>query len=323
MPTSLQTSLAHTFPEFPFSFDFPLAPLTYFKIGGPAEVYIELSQRQDIISLVSFCYQEHIPLTLLSGASNVIVADEGIAGVVLRMTNDQVVVDGTTVTAGAGIKTALLVRATVDNKLTGLEYFLGVPGHLGGAVYNNAHYLHHLIGDHITRVEIIDSTGNPRWLSHDECDFGYDHSRFHRTKELILTVEFSLQPGTTEASNDLIRQATLYRAQTQPLGEPSSGCIFQNAPMTPDLAERFPEYKDRTHIGGGFLIDQAGLKGAREGGIEVSHKHAAFFVNKGEGTAAEVKKLVARVQETVKEKFGVTLKPEVFFLGNQSPKQST
>lgn len=323
MLTPLQTTLSKTFPTLPFSFDFPLASLTYFKIGGPAEVYVELNQRQDIIALVSFCYQQQIPLTLFGGASNVIVADEGITGVVLRMTNDEVIINDTTVTAGAGIKTALLVRATVDKQLTGLEYFLGVPGHLGGATYNNAHYLHHLIGDHITRVEIIDNTGTPRWLSHDECDFGYDHSRFHHTKELILTVEFSLQPGTTEASNDLIRQATLYRAQTQPLGEPSSGCIFQNAPMTPTLAERFPEYKDRTHIGGGFLIDQAGLKGAKEGDIEVSHKHAAFFVNKGKGTAAEVKKLVARVQQTVEEKFGVTLQPEVFFLGNQLPKQST
>jgi UDP-N-acetylmuramate dehydrogenase len=316
METSLQHLLNQAFPDLPFRWQYPLAQQTYFKLGGPAEAYLELADKQTIIDVVGYCRKNKLPLTIFGGASNVIVADKGIAGLVLKLTNDQVTIEGTKVTAGAGIKTALLVRKAVDHSLTGLEYFLGVPGNLGGAVFNNAHYLQHLIGEFITRVEVINEDGTTSWLSHDECDFSYDHSRFQKTKEIILTVEFELQPGKIEDSQALIKEATVYRAMTQPLGEPSSGCIFQNVPVTPELATRFPQYQGKKLIGGGFLIDQAGLKGAHEGDIEVSHKHAAFFVNKGTGTATQTKKLIARVQARVKELFGVQLQTEVFFLGN-------
>jgi UDP-N-acetylmuramate dehydrogenase len=196
---------------------------------------------------------------------------------------------------------------------------LGVPGNLGGAIYNNSHYLHHLIGEYISRVEVADEKGSVYWLNHDECDFKYDYSRFHQTNEVILSAEFELKLGSSEESQKLIKEATLKRATSQPLGIPSSGCIFQNAPMTPELAKRFPQFSQATHIGGGFLIDQAGLKGASEGDIEVSEKHAAFFVNKGKGTAKETVALMKKVRQKVKEQFGVELQTEVFFLGMKNP----
>lgn len=318
--TTLQTSLQRRFPEWEWHFSYPLGPVTYFKIGGPAEAYIELQDSHSIQELVAFCHQEKIRLTVLGGASNVIVADEGVSGVVLHLTNAQTQ-KGETLpngrvlfTAGAGTKMAALVSQAVAQGLAGLEYFLGVPGTLGGAIYNNSHYLTHLIGEYVHRVQVINQNQELVWLSQEECQFAYDRSRFQTTKEVIIQVEFALPTGDKAASMALIKEATEYRAQTQPLNLPSSGCIFQNVPNTPQLQERFPQFADKPRVSGGFLIDQAGLKGEKEGTVEVSHKHAAFIVNHGGGTARDVKNLINRVKASVNEKFGVELHEEVFYL---------
>ncbi len=319
--SATQDLFRQQFPRLKSKTDFVLAPLTYFKIGGPAELYVELDNVEDIRSVVNFCRVELIPLTILGGASNVVVADEGVKGVVLHPTNNQVELTDQelegkrVVRAGVGVKTALLVSQTVDWGFKGLEYFLGVPGTLGGATYNNAHYLADLVGQHIHQVEVVNTHGELEWLSRDQCEFGYDSSRFQKTKEVITRVEFALAAGDRETSQALIKEATVYRAQTQPLGLPSSGCIFQNAPNTPELKQRFPQFADKRFVPGGFLIDQAGLKNTREGDIEVSEKHAAFFVNRGSGTAADVKKLVEKVKSSVKAQLGVELHEEVFYIG--------
>jgi len=319
--------LTDSFPELAFQSDVPLADKTYFKLGGPAEILLQTKDEQTIAKLYKWCTQNKVPVTALGGASNVIVSDDGISGLVLQITNDSCNVisnessnensakeNNSILKVGAGCKTALLVRQSVDFGLAGLEYFLGVPGTIGGAIYNNAHYLEDLIGTHVYRVKIANQNGEILWLSQKECAFGYDSSRFHTSKEIILEVEFSLTPGPKESSMALIAEATKYRASTQPLGAPSSGCIFQNAPNTPELQDTFPQYAKNAFVGGGFLIDKAGLKGTKIGGISVSQKHAAFFINDGTGTAAEVQELIKLVQDTVKKKFGVELKEEVFVL---------
>lgn len=316
---SLQEQLPAAFPELIFKFGVVLAPLTYFKVGGQADAYVEITNVEILPKLWRFCHENQIKLTVIGGLSNVIVADEGIRGLVVRLTNNQVyevarTAIEATVSAGAGIKTALLVAKTVDMGLTGLELFLGVPGNLGGAVYNNAHYLSELISEHISRIRVLDRSGELVWLDKSECDFAYDHSRFQTSGEIIVEVEFVLKHGDKQTSRDLIAAATTYRAKTQPLGMPSSGCIFQNAPNTDHLRELFPQFADKSHVPGGFLIDQAGLKGAQEGPLEVSQKHAAFIVNHGGGTAKELLALITRVKDTVKLKFNVDLKEEVFFL---------
>lgn len=318
---NLRASLTSNLPGFNFQFNHPLAPLTYFKIGGPAEAYIKLSNREKIIKLVKFCQSEKIKLTILGGASNVVIADEGIKGLVLHLAHDQISFtnqskssDKKIVVAETGIKTATLVRKTIDNGLTGLEYFLGVPGTLGGAVYNNSHYLSDLISEYISRVEIINPSGMAQWLDNSECDFEYDQSRFQQTKEVILTVEFALPLGNKDKSMEKIKEATVYRATTQPLGVPSSGCVFRNTPATPELIKLFPQFSQKSHISCGFLIDQAGLKNKTIGGVKISPKHAAFFVNTGTGTSRDFKELVKIVKAEIKEKFGVQLKEEIFYL---------
>lgn len=316
--TSLQTAASQELASLQPEFNKIMASETYFKIGGPAEIFFTIKDNQALKQVLAFCRKHQANKTMIGGASNVIVSDEGISGVVLHLQNETIETRKmgaiTLLTAGAGTKMALLVKASLDAKLEGLEYFLGVPGTLGGSIYNNAHYLSHLIGDYVNRVRVIDQDGNDTWLTQAECDFGYDHSRFQKSHEIIFEVTFSLTDGDEVTSQAKVAEATRYRAQTQPLGEASSGCIFQNTPNTPALTKLFPQFADASHIPGGFLIDQAGLKGATEGPIQVSHKHAAFFVNTGGGTAAQVLSLIGRVKQTVKEKFGVLLQEEVFFL---------
>lgn len=297
-----------------------MAEKAYFKLGGQAEVYLELDNIDSVIEVVRFCQQEGIKLTVIGGASNVVIDDEGIDGLVLHITADNVqplgqkVDDKQLILAEVGIKTALLVRQVIDLGYQGLEYFLGVPGTLGGAIYNNSHYLTELIGDYVHRVQIIQEDGEVIWLTQAECDFAYDHSRFHQTNEVILRVEFALEKGDPQTSQEKVKEATVKRATTQPLGMPSSGCTFKNTPNTPELRKRFPQFADREFMPSGFLIDQAGLKGTKIGDIEVSDKHAAFFINHGNGTAQDMKKLVKLVKEKVKAEFDVDLEEEIFYL---------
>lgn len=324
--TQLQTAFTSAFPTLTPQFDFLLAPITYFKIGGPAEIYVELSDRAHVGEVVRFCRQQRAPLTLLGGASNVLIDSAGLRGVVMRLTDTTFeVLEPATATApakilaGTGWKTSLFGRRTLDLGLTGMETFLGVPGFLSGAIVNNAHYLEDLIGQFIARVQVVTPEGETKWLTHDECDFSYDHSRFHHSGEVVVAAEFTFSQGDVAESQSKVIKATQYRATTQPLGEPSSGCYFQNVPNTPALKEKFPQFAERKSIGAGFLIDQAGLKGFRIGDIVISQKHAAFFINLGQGTSQQAKELETHVRQVIHDQFGVELTPEVFYLSTATP----
>jgi len=318
--TDTQKLFQEKFSKLHPQFEYVLSPLTYIKIGGPAEVFLDLTTREDIIEVIQFCHQHKLKLTVLSGASNVLISSEGLRGIVIRTANEKYgfnpnkIGEKTLISVGAGFKTALFVRQTIDDGFGGLEYFLGVPGRLGGAIYNNAHYLSDLIGKHIHRVEVVSRAGEVRWLTQKECQFDYDTSVFQKTDDVILQAEFALLPGDKEKSMELVKEATLYRAKTQPIGEPSSGCYFRNTVNTPLLKDRFVQFAERRECPSAFLIDQAGLKGTRAGDIEVSQKHAAFFVNKGQGTSQQVLELAQIVRDRVKQEFGVELQEEVFYL---------
>ncbi len=302
-----------------------LAPHSYFKIGGPAEIFVETADHEDIAALFAYSHEENIPLTLIGGASNVLIDDTGIDGIVLHITDRHTeVVEETEehiiLEAGAGLQTALLVRTSVDVGATGLEYFLGVPGTVGGAIYNNAHYLEDLIGDSVQCVTAATAAGDVVTYDHAELDFAYEHSRFQTHDEVILQATFALERDDDAVAQTRITEAAQYRARTQPLGAPSSGCIFQNVPNTEQLRERFPQFAERAHLPAGFLIDQAGLKGTTQGAIEISEKHAAFFINTGDGSSDDVHALVEHVKATVQDAFDISLQEEIFYLGG-SPAQ--
>lgn len=318
--TKLREQLDSQFPKLSFSVEKELAPSSYFKLGGNASIYVESDDHPEIAKLFSYCRTNQIPFTTLGGASNVVISDAGISGVVLRITDRHFTAekkdDGIHIAAGAGLQTALLVRKSVDAGGTGLEYFLGVPGTVGGAIYNNAHYLEDLIGEYVISVTAATAEGELVTYKSKDLDFAYERSRFQTHDEIILQAQFLIPQDTENISQSRITEAAQYRARTQPLGVPSSGCIFQNVSNTAELRKRFPQFAERDHVPAGFLIDQAGMKGEREGEIEISDKHAAFFINTGEGTSSEVRRLVRRVKDRVAEKFGVTLHEEVFYLGS-------
>jgi UDP-N-acetylmuramate dehydrogenase len=145
--------------------DWPLKQQTYFKLGGLAELFVQISDLTDLQEVRRYVTQHDLKLTLIGGGSNVVVADEGVSGLVVKLTNQELTVADGVVRVGSGQKTALLVRKTLDASLTGLEYFLGVPGSVGGAVFNNAHYQNHLISEYIIRVQIVTLAGEVIWLS--------------------------------------------------------------------------------------------------------------------------------------------------------------
>jgi UDP-N-acetylmuramate dehydrogenase len=311
--------LKQEFPNLKFRINYPLSKITYFKVGGPADAYVVVEKRDQLIDLIKYCRLHDIRFTLLGGASNVVVSDGGIKGLVIAPRHNQVEVlekddNYAVLRAEVGIKTAALVKRTADFGLIGLGPFLGVPGYLGGAIYNNSHFQTELIGDYVKQVEVLTASNDIVWLRQDECQFAYDSSRFQETNDIILRVDFNLQIGDSGQVAKTMKGSTLYRIKTQPLGMPSSGCIFKNVPNNPELKKRFPKFADKDFISAGFLIDQAGLKGLKQGGVKVSNKHAAFMVNTGEGTANDILKLIDQVKDRVKDKFGIELEEEVFVL---------
>ncbi|HAV14996.1 MAG TPA: hypothetical protein DCX25_01580 [Candidatus Pacebacteria bacterium] len=309
MESPLIHRLKTRFPTAQFQEHEKLSNHTYFKIGGPAEVFIVVRETQLLADLVSLCVKEHIHFIIFGGGSNVLVTDDLIPGLVIKNLTQGVRIektpDGGSIFVESGVPTNVLVRRAIDEGLAGLEYFLGVPGSVGGAVYNNSHYMNQLIGEHIESIDVIEAkTGEKKTMKNVELQYKYDYSILQETHDIVLSAKFVLKTGNKEELEQRAREATTKRANTQPLGIPSSGCMFQNAIMP-----------DGKMVSAGYLIDQAGLKGTRVGDAMVSDKHASFIVNVGSATAKQVDELAELVKNTVKDKFGVVLKREVFSLG--------
>jgi UDP-N-acetylmuramate dehydrogenase len=251
-----------------------------------------------------------VPVTILGGGSNVVIADEGIRGVVIRphLTSITQPSPGH-VTAEAGVTINGLVRWMVSRGLAGLEAWAGTPGTVGGAVYGNAHYGGKNIGDQISRVEVLSPSGEASVVPASELGFAYDASRLQRTREVLVWAEFGVTPSAPETLRATARKSLSHRKQTQPLALPSAGCLFQNPDPTRDpLPAGMP-------ASAGALIDAAGMKGFRVGGAMISVVHANFVVNDRSATAADVHALADAARKAVRERFGVELRDEVVYLG--------
>lgn len=307
------------------SFNEPLAQHTWMKIGGPADLFLVARSAKDLSLAVSLAKKNKIAYTVLGGGSNVLVKDGGISGLVIKNQADKVSFGGfggkikdkkvgmekAIVKAESGAVVNQVVRFTLEESLAGLEEFLGIPGTIGGAVYNNSHHLDHLIGDCVSEVGVVDEKGEEKIYTKFEMKFAYDYSVLQRTNEVILWASFLLRRGDKKKLWEKAETALKRRRDTQPLQIPSSGCMFKN--IGEANAIRFNTPNRSTSAG--FLIDQAGLKGTRVGGAEVSDKHANFIVNTGEATAKDVIELSEKVIDKIKDKYGVTLEREVFIIG--------
>ncbi|HEY3382105.1 MAG TPA: UDP-N-acetylmuramate dehydrogenase [Vicinamibacterales bacterium] len=291
----------------------PLAPLTTFRVGGPADWLLEVRDGDELARAVTLARGHGLPVTILGGGSNVLVSDAGIRGVVVRPKGGHVGLDGgSQVRADAGVLLNSVVRWTIGRGLAGLEAWAGTPGTVGGAVFGNAHYGGHSIGDLVQCVRLLAPDGRIAEVPARDLGFAYDRSRLQETGEIALSVTFLLRPGADPADlREIARRSLAHRKRTQPLHTPSAGCIFQN----PDPArDRLPEGIPPS---AGALVDRAGLKGHAIGGARVSTTHANFIVNEGGATAADIWALMTLCRRTVRERFGVELREEIRCVGRQ------
>ncbi len=306
----------------------PLAKHTYFKIGGPADLLYEAKTVDELVSAVQLTLENHIPYVVIGGGSNILVTESGFRGLVIKNRTVGIQLKGfaggvekgkvdlkeAIVQADSGVPANMLIRYTLEEGLAGLEEFLGLPGTVGGAVYNNSHHLGELIGEHIVEVEVIDQNGTRKKYLASDLQFAYDYSILHKTKETVLTASFQLKRGDKDALWVKAKAALKRRSDTQPLGLPSSGCMFKNIPLADAMRLGTPDMLQSV----GYLIDKAGLKGLRVGGASVSEVHANFIVNDGTATSRDVLELVKEIRAKMKEKFGLNLELEVIVIGENS-----
>lgn len=290
--------------------DVPLSPLTTFKVGGPAEWLVDLHGGADVRLAVEIAREAGMPVVPLGGGSNVLVADEGVAGLVIRLHGGEVApLDASLVRADAGLTINGLVRWTINRGVAGLEAWAGTPGTLGGAVFGNAHFRGRLISGLIERVRLVSPDGRIVDVPADDMLFAYDFSRLHDTGEVVVSADLRVSTGDPAALRAVARESLAFRKRTQPLEAPSAGCIFQNPePSRDPVPEGIPP-------SAGALVDRAGLKGAREGRAQVSATHANFIVNGGGASATDIRTLIDRCKTEVHARFGVTLREEIVYLG--------
>jgi UDP-N-acetylmuramate dehydrogenase len=288
----------------------PLAPLTTFKVGGPADWLIETRSADETISALTIARAAHVPVTLLGGGSNVLVSDSGVRGVVIRSRGGDVRhVDEGHVRADAAVTINGLVRWTINHGRAGLEAWAGTPGTVGGAIFGNAHFGGRLIGDLVAEVRLVSSDGATADVPASAMAFGYDRSRLQDTGEVLLSAVFRVSAGEPAALRAAARASLAFRKRTQPLETPSAGCIFRNPEPGRDLVP------DGVPWSAGALVYRAGIMGAAVGGARVSPTHGNFIVNEGAATAADIRRLIDRCRTEVRDRFGVELREEIVYLG--------
>jgi UDP-N-acetylmuramate dehydrogenase len=289
----------------------PLAPLTTFKVGGPADWLVEPRNSDEILAALRLARDAHVAVTILGGGSNVLVADAGVRGLVVRPRGGEVRrLHEARIRADAGVTINGLVRWTISHAAAGLEAWAGTPGTVGGAIFGNAHFGGRLIGDLVVAARLASRDGVASDVPARSLAFGYDRSRLQTSGEILLSATFRVSPGDPAALRAGARASLAYRKRTQPLETPSAGCIFQNPEPGRDAVP------DGIPWSAGALVDRAGLKGVAIGGARVSPTHGNFIVNDGSATAAQIRRLIDKCRAAVRERFGVQLRDEIVYLGD-------
>jgi len=290
-----------------------LAPMTTFRVGGPADLFIETRSSDEVVGVLRLAASHHTEVTILGGGSNVLVSDAGVRGLVVRPRGGEArcisIGSSTLVRADAALTINGLVRWTINHGFAALETWAGTPGTVGGAVFGNAHFGGRNIGELIASVQLIGRDGEVRAVAADAMAFGYDRSRLQQTGEVLLTADFQVGRGEPAVLRAAARESLAFRKRTQPLDTPSAGCIFQNPQRGIDALP------DGIPWSAGALVDRAGMKGVAAGGARVSPVHGNFIVNEGAATAAEIRQLIEQCKRAVRERFGVTLREEIVYFG--------
>ncbi len=281
--------------------DAPLGPLTTLRVGGSADRLATPRSRDDLLAVLDLAREVDVPLFMLGNGSDLVVADAGIRGLVVRNRARGLEVDNERLSADSGTPMAMLVKRCITESLIGLEFGISIPGSLGGAVWANAGAHGLEMRDVVTEVEIHDPRdGATHVVSAAGCRFSYRESRFKHTAEIVLGATMALARGERDEIAARVDEHQDQRRATQPLAEQNAGSVFRNP--------------DGDHAG--RLIEAAGLKGFRLGSAQVSTLHANFMVTDAGGQAADVRALGDHVRAVVVERFGVELQYEIEFVGD-------
>jgi UDP-N-acetylmuramate dehydrogenase len=273
-----------------------LAPYTWFRIGGKAEYFAEPTTREELAALVRRARDEKVPVRLLGGGSNILIRSSVVAGVVVHLSQPaftEIDVKGNLVVAGAGARLGHVISTSVREGLAGLETLVGIPGTIGGALRGNAGGRSGDIGQWTNRATLMTRDGELLERAGDELVFAYRQSNLDEL--VILAGEFQLEPDDPTALTKRMQKHWIVKKSNQPLSHQSAGCVFKNP----------------RGMSAGMLIDQAGLKGARIGGAEVSDRHANFITADPGTTSEDVLKLIDLLKERVAERMGVELETEI------------
>lgn len=282
-------------------FDEPMKKHTTFRIGGPADVFVMPETIEQVQRILDLCREEGLPYFVLGNGSNLLVGDNGYRGVIIQMDRNmgEITVKGTEIHASAGALLSSIASAARRSSLAGFEFAGGIPGTLGGAVVMNAGAYGGEMKDVLKSVTVLDKDGSIRELAAEELEMGYRTSIIKKADYIVLGAVIALQNGNIEEIKALSKKLNEQRIEKQPLEYPSAGSTFKR-----------PE----GYFAGKLIMD-SGLRGYRVGGAQVSEKHCGFVINTGDATAEDVCTLMENVKEIVYTKYGVTLEPEVKFLG--------
>ena len=296
----LYNDLRTNFSEVEFLLDEPMKKHTTFRIGGPADIYVEPSISQ-MVPLIAYLKDNSVPFMVIGNGSNLLVSDDGIEGVVISMGKNasDIIIDDEIITIEAGAMLSSVASRAADAGLSGLEFASGIPGSMGGAVYMNAGAYGGEIKDVLIEANVLTAEGEVKTISCEDLNLSYRHSALMENPGVVLSARIRLEHGDKVAIKAQIDDIRKKRIEKQPLNFPSAGSTFKR-----------PE-----GYFAGKLIDDAGLRGYTVGGAQVSEKHCGFVVNKSEATAADVLQLMKDVDAKVYESFGVHLTPEVRIVG--------
>ncbi len=281
--------------------DEPMKRHTTFRIGGPADFFLLPSTVDEVRGILEICREEELPYFILGNGSNLLVSDKGYRGVIIQLYRNfsNISVEGNEICASSGALLSQIAAAARNASLTGFEFAGGIPGTLGGAVFMNAGAYGGELKDVLKEAVVMTEQGEILTLPVEKLDMGYRTSRIKKAGYLVLEARLVLEQGDMDKIRDITKDLTEKRVSKQPLEYPSAGSTFKR-----------PE----GYFAGKLIMD-AGLRGYQVGGAQVSEKHCGFVINKGNATAADVLTLIENVREKVQEQFGVTLEPEVKFLG--------
>jgi UDP-N-acetylmuramate dehydrogenase len=290
--------------------DEPLAQYTTFKIGGPADVFYDATSTDDLAGAVTAARDTGVDYFVLGLGANILVGDKGFRGLVIRNTSHHLqFFDDGRLWVESGAVMARLIPQAVERGWSGLEHYVGIPSTVGGAVWQNLHFLSPaparertmFIAEVFESAELLTESGKRQTVDRDYMKFGYDTSTLHKQRDVALAVTFRLERGDKAVMHRIMQENLSWRGGKHPWLEyhPSAGSIF----------------KKIEGVGAGRLIDDVGLKGFRHGDAQISHIHANIMVNLGKATAKDVRELIATAQEKVEKRFGHHLEPEIGFIG--------